>query len=103
MYAAGCGVAHDGRPGADDASLADSDAIADRGVDADEGACADWASPPGTIVVDDRGYNEYRLFAKWTEAQVFFAARMKDNAQFEVVEDREPPRTATSSRIRRFA
>jgi hypothetical protein len=46
---------------------------------------------PGTIVVDDRGYNDYRLFAKWTEAQVFFVTRMKDNAQFEVVEDREPP------------
>lgn len=46
---------------------------------------------PGTIVVDDRGYNDYRLFAKWTEAGVFFVTRMKDNAQFEVIEDREPP------------
>ena len=46
---------------------------------------------PGTIVVDDRGYNDYRLFAKWTDAQVFFVTRMKDNAQFEVVEEREPP------------
>jgi len=46
---------------------------------------------PGTIVVDDRGYNDYRLFAKWTDAQVFFVTRMKDNAQFEVVEERESP------------
>jgi hypothetical protein len=46
---------------------------------------------PGTVVVDDRGYNDYRLFAKWTDAQVFFVTRMKDNAQFEVIEDREPP------------
>jgi hypothetical protein len=46
---------------------------------------------PGTIVVDDRGYNDYRLFAKWTEAGVFFVTRMKDNAQFEMVEEREPP------------
>ena len=46
---------------------------------------------PGTIVVDDRGYNDYRLFAKWTEAGVFFVTRMKDNAQFEVIEEREPP------------
>jgi hypothetical protein len=22
---------------------------------------------PGTIVVDDRGYNDYGLFARWTE------------------------------------
>jgi hypothetical protein len=34
---------------------------------------------PGTIVVDDRGYNASRLFAKWTDAQVFFVTRMKDN------------------------
>jgi hypothetical protein len=46
---------------------------------------------PGTIVVDDRGYNDYRLFAKWTDAQVFFVTRMKDHAQFDVIEDREPP------------
>jgi hypothetical protein len=46
---------------------------------------------PGTIVVDDRGYNDYRLFAKWTDASVYFVTRMKDNAQFEVVEEREVP------------
>jgi hypothetical protein len=46
---------------------------------------------PGTVVVDDRGYNDYRLFAKWTEAGVYFVTRMKDNAQFEMVEEREPP------------
>ncbi|MEQ1847328.1 MAG: IS4 family transposase [Nitrospira sp.] len=49
------------------------------------------AFAPGTIVVDDRGYNDYRLFAEWTDAGVFFVTRMKDNAQFEVVEEREPP------------
>jgi hypothetical protein len=47
---------------------------------------------PGTIVVDDRGYNDYRLFADWTESGVYFVTRMKDNALFEVVEEREPPR-----------
>jgi len=46
---------------------------------------------PGTIVVDDGGYNDYRLFANWTEASVYFVTRLKDNAQFEVVEEREPP------------
>jgi len=46
---------------------------------------------PGTIVVDDRGDNDYRLFATWTEANVFFVTRMKHNAQFDVVEEREPP------------
>lgn len=62
-----------------------------------EGKVADvkaaWqiAFAPGTIVVDDRGYNDYRLFAEWTDSGVFFVTRMKDNAQFEVVEEREPP------------
>jgi hypothetical protein len=46
---------------------------------------------PGTIVVDDRGYNDYRLFGQWTDGEVFFVTRMKDNAQFEVVEERTPP------------
>jgi hypothetical protein len=45
----------------------------------------------GTIVVDDRGYNDYRLFARWTEAGVFFVTRMKDNAQYKVVEERSVP------------
>lgn len=45
----------------------------------------------GTVVVDDRGYNDYGLFARWTEQGVFFVTRMKDNAQFEVIEEREPP------------
>ena len=47
---------------------------------------------PGTIVVDDRGYNDYRLFANWTDGGVFFVTRMKDNALYEVVEEREPPK-----------
>lgn len=47
---------------------------------------------PDTIVVDDRGYNDYSLFADWTSSGVFFVTRMKDNAQFEVVEEHEPPR-----------
>lgn len=47
---------------------------------------------PGTIVVDDRGYTDYRLFAQWTAAEVFFVTRLKNNAQFEVVEEREPPK-----------
>jgi hypothetical protein len=34
---------------------------------------------------------EFRLFVKRTDAQVFFVTRMKDNAQFEVFEQREPP------------
>jgi hypothetical protein len=45
----------------------------------------------GTIVVDDRGYTDYKLYAKWTEAGVFFVSRMRDNAVFEVLEERSVP------------
>lgn len=46
---------------------------------------------PDTIIVDDRGYNDYRLFAKWTDASVYFVTRMKDNTLFEVVEEHPVP------------
>jgi Domain of unknown function (DUF4372)/Transposase DDE domain len=46
---------------------------------------------PGTVVVDDRGYNDYRLFAKWIEEEVYFVTRMKDNALYTVVENRPVP------------
>ena len=58
---------------------------------ADVKAAWQIAFAPGTIVVDDRGYNDYRLFAEWTASGVCFVTRMKDHAQFEVVEEREPP------------
>jgi hypothetical protein len=45
----------------------------------------------GTVVVDDRGYNDYRLFAKWIEEDVYFVTRMKDNALYTVVVDRPVP------------
>jgi hypothetical protein len=55
---------------------------------------------PDIIVVDDRGYIDYRLFPKWTDAGVYFVTRMKDNALFEIVEEHAVPQNRTSSRIR---
>jgi len=40
---------------------------------------------PGTIVVDDRGYNDYELFGRWTAAGIYFVTRMKANAVYEVI------------------
>jgi hypothetical protein len=40
---------------------------------------------PGTVVVDDRGYNDYRLFAQWSRQGVYFVTRMKDKALYEVL------------------
>ena len=42
-------------------------------------------------MVDDRGYNDYRLFGEWTEEQVYFVTRLKDNALYMVVEERPVP------------
>lgn len=47
------------------------------------------AFPPGTIVVDDRAYNDYRLFAQWISQGVYFVTKMKENALYEVIGERE--------------
>jgi len=44
---------------------------------------------PGTIVVDDRGYNDYGLWGKWCDNGVFFVTRMKTNTLYEVCERKE--------------
>ena len=41
---------------------------------------------PFSMVVFDKAYNHYKLFAKWTEKQIWFVTRMKDNAVYEVVQ-----------------
>jgi hypothetical protein len=43
---------------------------------------------PGTIVAMDKAYTDFRMFAAWTEAGVFFVTRMKDNAIYCVKERR---------------
>jgi len=42
---------------------------------------------PGTIIVDDRGYNDYELFGNWTDEGVYFVTRLKDNAVYRVVKN----------------
>jgi hypothetical protein len=49
--------------------------------------------PPGSIVTMDRGYNDYKLFASWTENGIYFVTRMKDNADYTVVEENVIPIT----------
>lgn len=46
---------------------------------------------PGTIVVFDRGYNDYAWFATLDADGVFFVTRMKDNTDYDVVERRPVP------------
>lgn len=46
---------------------------------------------PGSIVAMDRAYNDYKQFARWCEAGIFFVTRMKANALYDIVEKREVP------------
>jgi Transposase DDE domain/Domain of unknown function (DUF4372) len=46
---------------------------------------------PGTIVVFDRGYADYDWFASLDAEGVFFVTRLKDNADYGVVERRPVP------------
>jgi hypothetical protein len=49
--------------------------------------------PPGSIVAMDRGYNDYKLFASWTKNGIYLVTRMKDNADYKVIEWRTIPIT----------
>ncbi len=46
---------------------------------------------PDTIVVDDRGYNDYALFGRWTAQRVYFVTRMLANSVFRVIQARTVP------------
>ena len=45
--------------------------------------------PSGSIVVVDRGYNDYGWYNQLTEKGVFFVTRLKANAQYQVI-NRQP-------------
>lgn len=42
---------------------------------------------PGDILVFDKAYNDYAMFLEWTNQEIFFCTRMKDNADYSVVEE----------------
>jgi Domain of unknown function (DUF4372)/Transposase DDE domain len=66
-------------------------AVITEGKVADVKVVSEFHFAPGTIVVDDRGYNDYDLFGRWTAQEVYFVTRMKDNAIYEVVGERRVP------------
>lgn len=49
---------------------------------------------PGGIVVCDRGYFDTGLMSFWDSNKVFFVVRVKDNLQYEQIEERELPKRA---------
>src|SRR5438445_11747721 len=46
---------------------------------------------PGTILVVDRGYTDYRWFGELTAQGVWFGTRLKEAAAYAVIEDRRIP------------
>ena len=59
---------------------------------ADIGPAREMTFSPGTIVVFDRGYNDFLWFVTLTLQGVWFVTRMKDGTRYRVVERREVPR-----------
>lgn len=47
---------------------------------------------PGSIVAFDRAYNDYTLFSQWTDNGIFFVTRQKENAVYEIVDQRKLPK-----------
>jgi len=41
---------------------------------------------PGSMIIFDRGYNDYRQFAEWTEQKVYFITRLKRKSAYKVRE-----------------
>jgi len=50
--------------------------------------------PPGSIVAVDRGYNDFRLFARWIAGGVFFVTRPMHHMVYQVIESRPVPPTS---------
>ena len=60
---------------------------------------------PYSIVAMDKGYNDYSLFAHWTENFIFFVTRLKDNADYTVVQQLPVPqnRNVLSDQLIQFS
>lgn len=58
--------------------------------------------PKGSIVALDRGYTDYKLYARWTRAGVFFVTRLKANADVVRVESRPVPERGKVLREKTF-
>lgn len=41
----------------------------------------------GDILVFDKAYNDYAMFSDWTQEEIFFCTRQKDDARYEVVKN----------------
>ena len=68
-------------------------AVITDGKAADINAARRIAFAAGTMLVFDRGYADYEWWRRLTQQKVWFVTRLKDNADYEVVERRVIPET----------
>jgi len=66
-------------------------AVISDGKEADIRAAKKMSFAPGTMLVYDRGYADYDWWLSLTQQKVFFVTRLKDNADYQVVEKRAVP------------
>ena len=66
-------------------------AVISDGKEADISAAKKISFAPGTMLVYDRGYADYDWWWSLTQDQVFFVTRLKDHADYQVVEKRAVP------------
>jgi hypothetical protein len=66
-------------------------AVITQGKVADIKVVPEFSFASGTIVVDDRGYTDYKLWGQWTAQGVYFVSRIKQNAIYETVGERPAP------------
>ena len=69
-------------------------AVITEGKTADVKVAKRMTFAPGTMVVFDRGYPDYGWWLSLTEQKVNFVTRLKDNAEYGVVEQLEVPKNS---------
>lgn len=57
----------------------------DAAADSDQRIYKQLSLPAGSYIVFDKGYNNYRQFAAFTNAGIYFITRQKDNAVFTTI------------------
>jgi IS4 transposase len=66
-------------------------AIITDGKKSDSAVAKKFRFEKGTVLVIDRGYNDYNWFRRLSEQGVFFVTRLKDNAAFAEVPEKSRP------------
>jgi hypothetical protein len=66
-------------------------AVITAGKTTDVATARHFTLPTGSIVAVDRAYCDFALFSQWTNTGVYFVTRLKDNAAYEVIENRPLP------------